>query len=120
MHSAASRLNNVFFFTGIVLAIMAATNYFHGRYLYNSHVDVQFNITEVTNFVRTNVWEQASVKYSLDVSIFTLYVRLVDTLHMESQTNIRIHPILMERQINKCTSTLTKLTSRTIVSDWIF
>lgn len=42
MHSASSRFNSITLYAGLVMAIMCAINYVHGRYLYNPNVDVKF------------------------------------------------------------------------------
>jgi len=70
MHSASSRFNGITLFTGLVLALMCAVNYFHGVYLYNPQVDVSFEINSCTNFVKTYNWDQASFKYSMLVGTF--------------------------------------------------
>jgi len=42
MHSASSRFNSITLYAGLIMAIMCALNYAHGRYLYTPNVDVKF------------------------------------------------------------------------------
>jgi len=69
MHSASSRFNGITLYTAMVLAIMCAVNFFHGYYIYEPKVDVNFEIKSLVNFVGTPQWDQASFKYSLNAGI---------------------------------------------------
>lgn len=42
MHSASSRFNSITLYAGLLLAILCAINYAHGRYIYNPQPDIKF------------------------------------------------------------------------------
>lgn len=77
MQSATSRLNNIVMFGATVLLGMAIINHIHGRFLlYDPHPDIQFKISEVTQFRNTTLWEQLSFKYDLKASTSCLNLDL--------------------------------------------
>ena len=56
MHSASSRFNSITLYAGLVMAMMCMVNYFHGRLIYNPEPEIQFEITQLPNFIKTNNW----------------------------------------------------------------
>ena len=72
MHSASSRFNSITLYAGLVMAMMCMVNYFHGRLIYNPEPEIQFEITQLPNFIKTNNWEQASFRYNMFASNFYL------------------------------------------------
>jgi len=42
MHSASSRLNAITLYAGVIMAIMCAINYTHGRLIYDPQPEVKF------------------------------------------------------------------------------
>lgn len=72
MHSASSRFNGITLFTGMVLGVMCAINFFHGYYIYTPEAAVSFEISGLTNFIKTSNWDQASFKYSMTAGTFLL------------------------------------------------
>lgn len=82
MQSATSRLNNIIMFGATVLLAMSIINHIHGRFfIYDPQPDIEFNITEVTQFRNTTLWEQLSFKYDLKASTpFYTQISLPSTL----------------------------------------
>lgn len=71
MHSASTRFNSITLFSFTVLAVICVLNFFQGYLTFNSqHALKSFEITQLTNFISTNKWDQASFKYSLDAGTY--------------------------------------------------
>ena len=72
MHSASARFNSVTLYAGLILAVICAVNYAHARYTYNPQPEIQFEITETSNFIPTNKWEVATFRYNMHASTFNI------------------------------------------------
>lgn len=56
MHSASSRFNSTIMYAGLLMAIMCAINFSHGRLIYDPQPEIKFEITQLPNFIKTNNW----------------------------------------------------------------
>ena len=85
MHSASSRFNSITLYAGLLMAAMCMVNFLHGRWMYNPQADVQFEITQLPSFIRTNNWDQASFRYNMHAStIFIIQICHLFTLGISS------------------------------------